>query len=181
LTDINARAGAMGKTRAIRSPVGACRRVRSHLLSAPADLAQAMEATVTDQRKNCARVLGFTALALAALLLAGAWPTGAAAQRAASFKEDVFPIIQIRCLECHQPKGLGYEKSGLDLRTYEGLMKGTKFGSIVAPGRWIESNLLAVIDRRTSPEIWMPHDKRQLSKCERLTIRHWVMQGARNN
>ncbi len=133
---------------------------------------------MTDRRNTSARVLGF---ALGAMLLAGAWPTGAAAQEAASFKEDVFPIIELRCLACHQPGGRGYEKSGLDLGTYEGLMKGTKYGPIVSPGRWIESNLLAVIDRRTSPEIWMPHEKRQLSKCERLTFRHWVMQGARNN
>ena len=26
-----------------------------------------------------------------------------------------------------------------------------------------------------------PHKKRRLSKCERLTFRHWVMQGARNH
>ena len=71
--------------------------------------------------------------------------------------------------------------SGLDLRTYEGLMKGTKEGSMVTPGRALESNLLAVIDRRTSSQVWMPHERKQLSKCERQTFRFWVMQGARNN
>jgi hypothetical protein len=107
------------------------------------------------------------------------WASGAAAQ--VSFAEDVFPIIEVRCLECHQPGATGYEKSGLDLRTYEGLMKGTKHGSMVTPGNAIESNLLAVIDQRTSPEIWMPHEKKRLSKCERQAFRFWVMQGARNN
>ena len=67
-----------------------------------------------------------------------------------SFKDDVFPIIQIRCLECHQPGGDGHEKSGLDMRTYEGLMKGTKNGPMITPGNAVDSNLLAVIDRRTS-------------------------------
>jgi hypothetical protein len=52
---------------------------------------------------------------------------------------------------------------------------------MITPGSWIESNLLAVIDHRTAPETWMPHNKRQLSKCEQLTFRYWVMQGARNN
>jgi hypothetical protein len=113
------------------------------------------------------------------MLMVLAWAPGVAAQ--VSFKEDVFPIIEIRCLECHQPGGVGYETSGLDLRTYEGLMKGTKYGSMITPGSWIESNLLAVIDRRTASETWMPHNKKQLSKCERLAFRRWVMQGARNN
>ena len=118
-------------------------------------------------------------LTLTAMLMFIAWAPGVAAQ--VSFTEDVFPIIELRCLECHQPGGVGYEKSGLDLRTYEGLMKGTKHGSMVTPGNALESNLLAVIDRRTSPEIWMPHERKQLSKCERQALRFWVMQGARDN
>ncbi len=67
------------------------------------------------------------------------------------------------------------------MRAYEGLMKGTKYGSMITSGSWVESNLLAVIDRRTAPQTWMTHNKRRLSKCARLTFRHWVMQGARNN
>ncbi len=121
----------------------------------------------------------FLGFGLTTLLLIAAWPAEATAQ--VSFKEDVFPIIELRCLECHQPKGEGYERSGLDLRTYESLMKGTKYGSMITPGSWIESNLLAVIDHRTAHQIWMPHNKKALSKCELLTFRHWVMQGARNN
>jgi hypothetical protein len=135
-----------------------------------------MEITMTNPNRIGARILDF---GLTALLLVAAWPAGAAAQ--VSFNEDVFPIIELRCLECHQPGGSGYEKSGLDLRTYESLMKGTKHGSMITPGSWIESNLLAVIDHRTARETWMPHNKKPLSKCEQLTLRHWVMQGARNN
>lgn len=118
-------------------------------------------------------------LSLTAMLMVGSWAPGAAAQ--VSYKEDVFPIIELRCLECHQPGGAGYEKSGFDLRTYEGLMKGTKYGSVVTPGNAFESNLITVIERRTSPEIWMPHERKQLSKCERQAFKFWVMQGARNN
>ncbi len=135
-----------------------------------------MEIIVSNPCKLSGHVLGLT---LTAMLMVLTWAPGVAAQ--VSFKEDVFPIIELRCLGCHQPGGKGYERSGLDLRTYEGLMKGTKYGSMITPGSWVESNLLAVIDRRTAPETWMPHNKRRLSKCERLTFRHWVMQGARNN
>jgi hypothetical protein len=41
-----------------------------------------------------------------------------------SFSEDILPILKGRCVSCHQPGSAGYEKSGLDLTTYEGLMKG---------------------------------------------------------
>jgi hypothetical protein len=135
-----------------------------------------MEAPMTTPRQIGVQVLGFV---LTALLLIAAWPAGVAAQ--VSFKEEVFPIIELRCLECHQPGGIGYETSGLDLRTYESLMRGTKYGSMITPGSWIESNLLAVIDHRTARETWMPHNKRALSKCEQLSFRYWVMQGAKNN
>ena len=118
--------------------------------------------------------------ALTAILVTGLWPSTVRAQ-SISFKDDVFPIIELRCLECHVPGGAGYETSGLDLRTHESLMKGTKFGFVVKPRSAIESSLIAVIERRTSKEIWMPHDSKKLSKCERLTFNHWVLQGAQKN
>ncbi len=51
---------------------------------------------------------------------------------------------------------------------------------MITPGSWNESNLLAVIDRRTAPETWILHNKKQLSKCERLIFGCRVMQGTRN-
>ena len=119
--------------------------------------------------------------ALFVLCAGGMWSFGAAAQDAVSFKEDVFPVLELRCLECHVPGGDGYEKSGLDLRTYESLMKGTNFGPVVVPGRAFESNLIAVIDQRTDKELWMPHNRKRMSKCERLLLRFWVNQGAKDN
>ena len=116
-----------------------------------------------------------------AILAAGTWSSDATAQDVISFTEDVFPVLELRCLECHQPGGPGYEKSGLDLRTYDGLMKGTKLGPIVVPGSAFTSNLIAVIDGRTDPALRMPHNRKRMSKCERLLLRFWVSQGARDN
>ncbi len=112
-----------------------------------------------------------------AAFLVGSLASAAVAET--SFKEDVYPIIQIRCLSCHQPGGAGYEASGLDLRTYESLMKGTKFGPVVVPGNVLESNLNVMVEGRAA--IRMPHNKKPLSKCERMIFRSWVQQGARNN
>ena len=46
-----------------------------------------------------------------------------------SFKEDILPLLKWRCASCHESGGAGYEKSGLDLTSYAGVMKGTKFGA----------------------------------------------------
>jgi mono/diheme cytochrome c family protein len=104
-----------------------------------------------------------------------------AADTQLSFKDDVFPIFRGWCLECHQPGGVGYEKSGLDLHTYEGVMKGTKYGPMVIPGDPDTSNLMRLLDWKASPELRMPHGKKKLSTCDRDAIRAWIRQGAKNN
>ena len=98
-----------------------------------------------------------------------------------SFSEDVLPIFKGRCASCHQSGGAGYEKSGLDLTSYEGLMKGTKFGAMVVPRDPESSNLMWLLDWRASPEVPMPHGKKKLSICDRNAIRAWIREGAKNN
>ena len=130
-------------------------------------------------RQTSGALLGSVAAILGLAL--SFWPTLALGAEYVSFKEDLFPILQNRCLECHQPGGEGYEKSGLDLRSYEGLMKGTKYGPVVVPRQAFASTLIAVIDGRTDPKLWMPHNRKRMTKCERLIFRFWVNQGAKNN
>ncbi|MBF0124307.1 MAG: hypothetical protein HQL60_03085 [Magnetococcales bacterium] len=96
-----------------------------------------------------------------------------------SYKDDIQPIIQIRCLECHQVGGDGLAYSGLDLSSYEGLIKGTKHGPVVTPGDALSSNLNVLIEGRAG--IRMPHNRRSLTKCEQEMLRNWVNQGAKNN
>ena len=108
-------------------------------------------------------------------------PPAACAQEVTSFAEDVLPIFKGRCVSCHQVGGPGYEKSGFDLSTYEGLMKGTKFGPMVVPRDPDSSNLMWLLDWRASPELRMPHGKKKLSICDRNAIRAWIMEGAKDN
>ncbi|MDH3514867.1 MAG: hypothetical protein OEM83_08365, partial [Gammaproteobacteria bacterium] len=56
---------------------------------------------------------------------------GAGCTREVSFKQDVFPVLRDNCMSCHVAGGAGQVKSGLNLESYEGLMKGTKLGPIV--------------------------------------------------
>jgi hypothetical protein len=132
---------------------------------------------------------GFLMAAAIALLglggLAGSGMLSAAqvcaAEEQVSFKEDILPLLKWRCAGCHEPGGEGVQKSGLDLTSYEGLMKGTKFGKMVIPGDPQSSNLMLLVDWRASPQLRMPHGKKQLSSCDRNTIRSWIRQGAKNN
>ena len=127
--------------------------------------------------------------ALSALVLVGAGielPIGEACaaqpqQPRVSFAEDVLPILKFKCSSCHAPGGEGYEKSGFDVTSYEGVMKGTKFGPMIVPGDPETSNLMRLLDWRVSPEIRMPHGKKQLSVCDRDSIRTWIFDGAKDN
>lgn len=129
--------------------------------------------------RAAAVVLGAGVLVAAGL--AGPEAEVCAAPAQTSFAEDVFPIFKGRCIDCHRPGGAGYEKSGLDLTTYEGLMKGTKFGAMVVPRDPDSSNLMWLLDWRASPQLRMPHGNKKLSTCDRNTIRAWIREGAKNN
>jgi mono/diheme cytochrome c family protein len=104
-----------------------------------------------------------------------------AAEPPVSFSEDILPLLKWRCAACHQPGGAGYEKSALDLTTYQGVMKGTSFGPMIVPGNPEASNLMRLLDWRVSAAIRMPHGKKQLSSCDRNSIRTWIREGAKDN
>lgn len=130
-------------------------------------------------KKILMMVLGGVLVLGAAGLVQAAGKGDKANRNQVSFKEDVTPIIQIRCLECHKPGGDGVTQSGLDMSTYEGIMQGTKHGPIVVPGNSLVSNLNVLVEGRAG--IRMPHNRRPLSECEVKLFRDWVNQGAKNN
>lgn len=127
-------------------------------------------------RPRCSRIAVFLMTVIAAT-----WSGAAAAEDTVSWKLDVEPILQARCVECHKPGGQGWEASGLDLTSYAGLMKGTKHGTIVVPGDTLSSNLIVLIEGRADPKVRMPHGQRPLLKQQIEIIRLWVKQGAKDN
>lgn len=98
-----------------------------------------------------------------------------------SFAADILPLLKWRCAGCHEAGGEGIQKSGLDLSTYEGVMKGTKFGPMVIPKDPQSSNLMLLLDWRVPAALRMPHGKKKLSTCDRDSIRTWIGEGALNN
>jgi mono/diheme cytochrome c family protein len=123
------------------------------------------------------------ALAIGASLIGGPnlSPSAAATDATVSFKDDVLPIFRTHCVSCHTPGSEGTATSGLDLTTWQGVMKGTKYGAMVVPGNADYSNLMWLLDWRASPQLRMPHGKQQLPIGERDTIRNWIRQGAKDN
>jgi len=139
---------------------------------------------MVDIRNRWGLAAAATALGLTALIGLELTPSASplcAAEPPTSFSEDVLPIFKGRCVGCHQPSVEGYEKSGLDLSSYEALMKGTKFGPVVVPKDPETSNLIWLLDWRAAPELRMPHGKKKLSTCDRNAIRTWIREGAKNN
>lgn len=121
-------------------------------------------------------------LRTATFILAAAtgW-SGTAIAEEVSWKLDVQPILQSHCVECHKPGGQGWTASGLDMTSYEGLMKGTKHGPVVLPGDTLSSNLLVLVEGRADPKVRMPHGQRRLLKQQIEIVRLWIKQGAKNN
>lgn len=102
-----------------------------------------------------------------------------AQQAQMSYAEDIAPIFKGWCVSCHQPGGQGYNASGLDLTSYDGVMKGTKFGPMVIPGQPDSSNLFVLIDGRA--KVQMPYGHKPLPACLRQNVWSWIFQGAKNN
>ena len=100
-----------------------------------------------------------------------------------SFNEDVQPILHDYCVSCHSPGGKGHAKSGLDLTSYEGLMRGTKFGPVVIPGNSDTSTFTKLLTG-TNRGLKMPMGLNATGTLDRqyiLILRKWVKQGAKNN
>ena len=99
-----------------------------------------------------------------------------------SFSQDVKPILDQNCIECHLVGGQGEVASGFNMSTYDSLMTGTKFGPMIIAGDVEGSNLLVLMEGRADPSISMPHGKQDPVSGEDIqTIRLWIKQGAKNN
>ena len=101
---------------------------------------------------------------------------------AVSFSQDVQPIFNQHCIQCHEAGGQGEVASGLNLTSYEDVMKGTNAGPMVIAGDVEGSNLLVLMEGRADPSIRMPHGQNEpVPKKDIQTIRSWIGQGAKNN
>ena len=128
------------------------------------------------------RKLNFLKLGLIALLALIVGCT-----RQVSFKSDIYPILQERCISCHAPGSPGCVVSGFSVATYQSLMRGTKYGAVIIAGSSLDSNLLRLVKHEADPSIAMPRShtpgmpSEWISREQINLIERWINQGAKDN
>ena len=127
-----------------------------------------------NSRKIAARLVAFSLFPLAM--------AGCGGEQSVSFSQDVNPIFDQHCIECHQAGGEGTAASGFSMDSYENVIKGTRNGPMVIAGDVEGSNLLVLMEGRADPSISMPHgQQKSVPKKDIETVRQWIGQGAKNN
>jgi hypothetical protein len=90
-----------------------------------------------------------------------------------SFANDVMPILQSRCINCH---GGQDTKEGLSFASYETLMAGSQNGPVIVPGDPTNSLLIQLIQ-----EGKMPKRGPKLTPDQLQILIDWILTGALNN
>lgn len=87
-----------------------------------------------------------------------------------SFKADVQPIFQARCVNCHGGT------AGLSLNSYRNVMHGGVHGPVIVPGNPAGSSLIQRVSNGA-----MPASGPRLTTAQIQTLVNWVAAGAPNN
>jgi hypothetical protein len=98
---------------------------------------------------------------------------------AVSFSEEIKPILDAKCTQCHggeDENGVVVKEMELDLTTYETLMAGSEYGSVVEPGDADGSVLWQMLEFGD-----MPQDGDPLPEDELELFKTWIAEGAENN
>ena len=96
-----------------------------------------------------------------------------------SFADEVAPILEESCIRCHggpQDDGVVVLEAGLNLTSYETIMVGSEFGSVVEPGNPDDSMMLTLVRDGD-----MPAEGDLLSPEQVEVIRTWITEGAKDN
>jgi uncharacterized membrane protein len=90
-----------------------------------------------------------------------------------SFANDVMPIIQSRCINCH---GGDRVEEGLSMNSHAELMAGSEDGAVIIPGDAANSLLVELVATQK-----MPKRGPKLTPPQVQLITDWVNQGALDN
>jgi mono/diheme cytochrome c family protein len=112
-----------------------------------------------------------TPAAMATEAIAATTPAAAAA--GVSFTDNILPIFQNSCINCHGGERI---EKGLSLRTYADMMSGSQNGAVVIPGNAQESSLATSVASHK-----MPKRGPKLSDAQVQLIIDWINQGAQDN
>ena len=93
-----------------------------------------------------------------------------------SFAEDIQPMLNASCINCHGNKGR------LSVRTYDNLMKGTSNnGPVVIPNNGVGSFIVKKLKGNASGDRMPPEPANPWDDSKIEIIIKWIDQGAKNN
>ncbi|MGY8776883.1 MAG: c-type cytochrome domain-containing protein [Longimicrobiales bacterium] len=90
-----------------------------------------------------------------------------------SFSAEVLPLLEKHCWECHSEDNA---ELGLKLNTYEGVMAGSDYGTIIDAG---DADGSLLVDMIQSGD--MPEDGDPVPPADLEVIMNWINEGAKNN
>ncbi len=96
----------------------------------------------------------------------------ATAQDKITYQDQVRPILENRCMNCHNPDK---KKGGLDLSTFAATMAGGSGGVNLEPGDPAAGQFLKVITHQAEP--FMPPKSDKLPEAEIAVISKWIAGG----
>ena len=100
-------------------------------------------------------------------------PTEPATASSVSFTDDILPILESRCVNCHGGDRL---EEGLSVRTYGDMMSGSENGPVIVSGDAAHSKLVEMVANQK-----MPKRGPKLTPPQIQLIVDWVNQGAQDN
>ena len=117
--------------------------------------------------------LAFAVFGASGAKVVEAAPAAAVGAGPVSYASQVAPLFASQCTDCH---GAETTEAGLALHTYEAVMKGSEYGTVVEAGNPDASLLLDMIAAGE-----MPQDADALSAEQVALVRSWIAAGAANN
>ncbi len=90
-----------------------------------------------------------------------------------SFANDIQPMLESRCVNCH---GGNKTEKGLSLKSYDAMMAGSENGPVVTAGDAANSSLAKMVSSGK-----MPKRGPKLTPDQVQLIVDWIDQGAQNN
>jgi uncharacterized membrane protein len=127
-------------------------------------------------------------LAVAFCIALTTLPATAQEAGAVDFAKQIFPILEAKCLKCHQKEReengrLVKPKHGLRLDHAEGILKGGKEypNENVVAGKPDASWLLKTMSLPTDDDLAMPPEGKAdpVTDAEKALIKAWIQQGAK--
>lgn len=89
--------------------------------------------------------------------------------------DEVFAIIDSRCIECHGP---AKQKAGLRLDTPEWVQHGSKDGAVVVAGKPADSKLYTMAALPADSDDRMPPKGERLTEAQLTVFKTWIAAGA---